>query len=144
MGGTAAAIGVVSTVVSAGGAVYKHYQEKSDINKEKDRLKEQGRREAEIHKDRTRKLLGAQRAAYGASGVRVGSGTPLEMIDLTAKEAEAERKDIQKGYGYRQDVLDTASRRAGLTGGIEAGGTLLSGAGEYAKSPYAKNPFATL
>lgn len=144
MGGTAAAIGIVSTVISAGGAVYKKYQERSDLKKAEDRLRKQGQRESKIHRKRTRQLLGAQKAAYGASGVRTETGTPLEMIDLTEQEARRERRDIEKGYGYRQDILDTAARRAGITGGIQAGGTLLSGAGEYASSPYARNPFATI
>lgn len=143
MGATAAVVTAVGAVAGAGAAVYSGYEQKQDREREQDRLEEQAARDVDIHKEKTRRLLGAQKAAYAASGVRVGQDTPLAAYKVTKEQAAKEREAIKKGYGYRSDVLGEAARRHGITGWGTGVGTLLGGTAEYASSPYARNPFAT-
>ena len=143
MAGTAAVVGAIGSLAGAGAMIYSGQQQKKDREDEEDRLEKQKARDVDIHKDKTRRLLGAQKAAYAASGVRVGQDTPLAAYYTTKREAEEEREAIKKGYGFRSDVLQTAAKRHGLYGWASGAGTLLKGIGDYSSSPYARNPFAT-
>lgn len=142
MSGTAGVVSAISTVVAAGGSVYKGLQAASDRDRAQDQLKKEGKQAKKIHKDRTKRLLASQRAAYGASGVRVGEGTPLEVVEQTREDAQKERDAIMKGYKYKGDVLSREEDRFRLGGFMEGAGTLLQGGAKYGASPYAKNPFA--
>ncbi len=144
MGGTAAVIGIIGTVIGAGGTLYKTYQEHEHAEKQEKRLKKERQRAAMLHDEKVKRLVGTQLAQYGAAGVRVGEGTPLDVIEETREKGEEERRAILEGYGYDIDAWRDRQRASIWEGGIGAGGTLLSGVGEYAKSPYAKNPFATI
>ena len=147
MGGTAAVVGAIATVVGAGGQVYKSFQAASDRERAQKQLKKEQKQAKELHKDRTRRLLGAQAAAYGASGVRGGEGTPLDVHQETAAEAAKERDAIMKGYDYQSDVLQREEDRLRMGGLMSGGGTLLSGGARMAADPYVQdwwkknNPF---
>ena len=142
MGATSAIVMGIGTLIGGGAAVYSATQQQKQAKSEEKRVEETKDRDIMLQQQEEDKLVGRQRAAFGASGVRVGSGTPLAVVESTRDEAAQEREAILKGYGY--DV-DRARREAGVYGTqaiAEGAGTLLTGVGQYAKSPYAKNPFA--
>lgn len=142
MGGTAAVVSAIVSVVSAGGAVYSSMEKAKDRDRARDQLDKERKQATKLHKDRTKRLMSAQKAAFGASGVRVGEGTPLEVIESTRSEAAKERDAIKKGYKYKSDVLSREADRLRLGGALSAGGSLLSGGAKYAADPYAPwNPF---
>lgn len=143
MGGTAAVVSAIGAVVGGGAAVYSAHQAAKDREDEEKRMKKQGEREAAIHKDKTRRLIGAQKAAYAAGGVSTDIGTPLEVIRDTRRQAEKEREDILKGYGVRGDALSKEASRLRTSGYADLTGSLLTGVSRYAASPYARNPFET-
>jgi hypothetical protein len=143
MGGTAAVIGLVISVIGAGTAVYQSQQAADAAEDEAKRMEEMAKRDAEIHREQSEKLTAKQRALYAASGVKVGAGSPLAVIARSQAEAEEERQEILKGYGFRSDALRSGASRIRTSGYLTGVGTLLGGTATYAASPYAKNPFAT-
>jgi hypothetical protein len=143
MGGTAAVIGLVISVIGAGASAYSAHQAGEARDDEADRMERMAKRDAEIHREQSEKLTAKQRALYAASGVKVGAGSPLAVIAASQVESEEERQEILRGYGFRIDALRTDASRTRTSGYLTGVGTLLGGVSNYAASPYAKNPFAT-
>lgn len=92
----------------------------------------------------SRRLKGTQRAGYAASGVDVGSGSPLmialETLSLGAQDATAERQKgaVRRwGYATQADQAEAEGRLALLTGAL--GLTMLG-----ARKPVKKLPDTTM
>lgn len=143
MGGTAAVVGLVISVIGAGAAVHQSMEAAEAREDEEKRMAEMAKRDAEIHREQSEKLTAKQRALYAASGVKVGAGSPLAVIARSQVEAEEERQEILRGYGFRRDALRSDASRIRTSGYLTGAGTLLGGTATYAASPYAKNPFAS-
>jgi hypothetical protein len=87
------------------------------------------------------KLKGTQRAAFAASGVELGTGSPLLVLADTAREAEIEALTVRnrgeiKATGFEREAVGQKfvgeqQRRAGDSG---AKSTILSGAGRLLKN----------
>jgi len=76
----------------------------------------------------TSKLMSRQRAAYGASGVQVETGTPLEFVSETAAQGELQALMTEYGGEAEQRISDftiSGQRSAGL---MRAGTSILSSA----------------
>lgn len=87
---------------------------------------------------RARKLAGAQRAAFGASGVEL-TGSPLDVLletesnllsslTRTRKSFDSQRQLVLAGLGRTNQSIDAAGLQAGASGIQALGGTLLTGA----------------
>lgn len=86
------------------------------------------------HRRATARLLSSQRAAFGASGVESGSGTPLAVLGESAEQAELDALAIRRAGTVQEAKLRSqaaadrlyagAYSRAGYTG---AGTSLLTG-----------------
>lgn len=139
----AASAGIVSMVIAAGTAAYQGYTSSRDKDRAEDQLQDERKDELKLHDKRAKRIEGSQRAAFGASGVDVNAGTPLEVIDMTRQEAQEEREAIMQGYDFRSDTLKTEASRIRTGAAAKVGGTLLTGVGEYMERPGATNPFAT-
>lgn len=68
--------------------------------------------EVQRHRDRTRRILGAQRAQYGKAGVVGGTGTALIVAVETAADAELDAMAIELGGDIEQSRL--LAERAGF------------------------------
>lgn len=101
-------------------------------------LRAMGRGEADLARRRGRKVAGKQRAAYGKAGVRLGVGTPLEVLAETAWMTElnalreqfrfdtaAHRRRQQGRMGLMQSILGAlgSARQISLPGGGGGGGS---------------------
>jgi hypothetical protein len=93
-------------------------------------------------RDKTRRL-GSIVAAYGASGATM-EGSPLDVLEASAVEAEREKQKITykgelRALGYYDEVaLNTmAGENAVTKGNATATNTLLSGGGKLAGQGYA-------
>ena len=98
----------------------------------------------EMHREKVKKLLSAQRALYGASGVDM-AGSPLMVQEDTLSQGEMDALAIRKGGSVaaaEQRSMANLYRmqgKAAKTGSYyQAGSTLLSGAGSAIKSYYGK------
>lgn len=91
-----------------------------------------GRYNAEIARDQGRRVIGKQRAIAGASGLATTSGTPLDIMLESAKQAELEALSAQYESESRARNLSMrgqyAKRGAGsaIAQGIVRGGTYFS------------------
>lgn len=89
---------------------------------------------AQEQANKTRQLMGAQRAAIGASGAELDSGSGGKILEQTAlygalDEQRARVNASREAWGYQQEAVGqelqgTMARRAGL---YNMGGGLLSG-----------------
>jgi hypothetical protein len=84
-----------------------------------------GRIAVHRHETQTRLLVGAQRAAFGASGVRVDTGAPVEVQEDTARMGEADAITLRtnaakEAFGYDMNAWrqgresDMYTRQAGM------------------------------
>lgn len=97
-------------------------------------------REIELTGERFRRYAGAQKMAFSRSGVQLGTGSPLEVLEQTAADAMGEIISIRNAANYRKTSLLTEgiyarefgqqAADAGILGAIGAG---FSGIG---KNPY--------
>jgi len=130
------------------------------LNQRADQAQAEARARADIQARDSARRLGATRAAYGASGVDVNTGTPLEVMADEATEGELQRRltlyqgDAQAynlrqqgmlalaGGGAAANAADTAAGTTLLTGAARTGFTAyqlgaFSGGGTI---PYGTNP----
>jgi len=146
------ALMVVGTTMSAV-STYQQAKAASDAAKYNAELARQqaetiekvGELEKEKLERRKRQILGQQRAAYAQAGVRVGSGSPLEVMADTAAQIEldiaAQEYNTRIGISRArtkaeiQEMYAKQYKRAGLLG---AGSTLLTGYGQAFNVGYGK------
>lgn len=96
---------------------------------------QQAQSQATQQQQRARAAIGSEEAAYGASGVDAGSGTPLDVLSSSAQQSEFGRQTIEydgrlKSLGYSdQNALDSAAAGNALQqGNLKAGSAILTGA----------------
>lgn len=129
----------IATVVAAAGTAYSAYSA-SETASYNAKVAEASAKAAQdkaaydeaLHRERVRKLLSSQQAAYGASGVQGSSGSPLLTELDTTRQGELDALAIR--YGGAIESAQAMNRAAGyrsegqsaLTGGmISAGSSLL-------------------
>lgn len=146
---TAAIIGVAASVAGAAVTAYsaiqqgdaaaaaaRYNQQVADQNAAA--AKQQAEQDAQIQKAQSQQLLGAQAAAYGASGV-TNEGSALDVLGNTASNAELARQTILykgqlKAAGYSDEaILDQANAATAESNAtFSASGALLKGFGTAA------------
>ncbi len=94
-------------------------------------------REEEVHRAKLQRMLGTQKALYGAAGVDIASGSPLLTMMSTAEEGEREAEFIK--YGGEVNATEKLNearanryygKQASTAGKIGAGSTFLTGLGQ--------------
>lgn len=144
---TMATIAAVSAVASAGVSAYSavksgetqedaaEYNAEIQRNQAKEAL-QRGAIEAATKKDRARQVAASQAEAAGIGGIGINSGTSLALLTETAGLGELDalrsvNNARREAWGLKaQSELDLfQGRAAGRAGVLNAGGTLLSGAG---------------
>lgn len=139
---------IAAVVVSAAGAIAsgeaqanasKYQQNVATMNA--NASQEQAQAAALLQKKKTQQMLGATRAAYGASGLTM-EGSPLDVLASSASDAELDRQNILyqghvRAAGYTSDAqlsgMEASSAKTNSY--FSASGKLLSaGAGAYGKS----------
>jgi len=94
-------------------------------------------REEEIHRAKLQRLIGTQRALYGAAGVDIAAGSPLLTMMQTAEEGEREAEFIRYGGEVSATKKLNEARmarfygkQASRAGAWGAGSTFLTGLGQ--------------
>lgn len=145
---------IAGTVISAISSIQQGaYQRKvanynaKVLENEKVALQQKAELDVEKHRETVRRLKGSQRVATAASGIDF-SGSPVDVLFDTEKRSLLDEKIIK--YNAQQGIAGTESEialtlaegdQAYRTGLIDAGTTILSGAGKFYKS---KNKRASL
>lgn len=141
------AVIVAGTLLTAVSALQQGaYQRKvADYNarvleNQKVAIKQKAELDVEQHKDKVKRLKASQRVAYLKSGVSL-SGSALDVISETEQQGLLDEKIIR--YNAAQGIQGTEAEIAlTLAGGeqamragqLQAGASLLAGAGKFAKS----------
>jgi hypothetical protein len=102
----------------------------------------------EMHRERVRKLISSQRAAYGASGVDI-EGSPLLLLEDTAAQGEMDALAIRYGGEVeasqkrsQAELYELQGKNAKKASYYKAGSSLLSGGASIAKTySDSKNPY---
>ena len=123
--------------LDAGNAARKAGNAEGDLlEKNADRVEEMGEYTAFRHNMKVKKVLGAGRAAYAASGVTM-SGSAMNVMRESAVEGERDRLTILYNAKVKADTMrdqaDIARYRgkaAQAAAQYKAAGTVLSGAGQ--------------
>lgn len=146
---TTAAVLIAGTVISAGAAAYGAYATQKAQNDaaeynasvaeaEAKYAVEQGKIDAAQKRKEVRRLIGAQRAAYGASGAVVDSGSPLDVTVDTATLGEYDALNIKqnaKNQAWKLNA-DAGLSRMSKSSALLAGGTSLLTSAAGAASSY--------
>lgn len=97
-------------------------------------IENQAVREADAHRKAVRRLIATQRAKMAASGVDIGSGSPLELFAQTAYDGEMDAQDIiyagkigKQTKGMAANMARFRGSQAKIAGKWAAAGTLASG-----------------
>ncbi|RKX27486.1 MAG: hypothetical protein DRP45_00955 [Candidatus Zixiibacteriota bacterium] len=83
-----------------------------------------------MHARDTQKVMGAQKAAYAASGVKVDTGSPLDVMDETSRIAEAEQYNIRREGQQKSAALKGEAGLLRMGAQSQITGSTLSGASQ--------------
>lgn len=139
--GLTEALSAASSVVGAAGAVSSSQAQanaaeaNAEIAAENARLeRRRAAREERLFRRRLSSLKGEQRAGFAKAGIQL-EGSPLLIVEETAREGEREARAIREGgevasRRFRKEaaVDRTQARSTRQTGAIRSGKTLLGGA----------------
>lgn len=99
---------------------------------------QQGIAAVEAQQRNAARTIGAAKAAYGASGVQVDSGSPLDVLAESARMAELDKLTTKYNYDLRALGFDQQSNLASMNGKnattsslLNAGGSMLKGFTQY-------------
>lgn len=144
-----AVVAAVSAAVSAVG-VGTQYKAAKDTAKYNEQVSKQNAKtageqalyDAEQTRAKNRRILGAQRAAYSASGVDADSATALDVQQDTAIQGEMDAltaiytgKLAATGHNSQATLRRMEAGQAGRTGNIAVAGSLLSSGANFAGNP---------
>ena len=108
--------------------------QKSVLRKQARRVEKLGQQAEARTRQKGKKVVGAQRAAQAAQGIRLGSGSArdiaMETQDITELDALTIRNNASReALGFRTKAIETGARgKAAFKRGIgQAGQTLLTG-----------------
>jgi len=150
MAGASLALGAFGTISSAMGQAQQGAQAQAFANQNAMimqgralQAENEARARADIQARDTARKLAATKAAYGASGVDVNDGTPLDVLSDQATEGELQRQLILYGGATQSQAY---LQQAGLTrmqgqaaadaGNTAAGTTLLTGTARAGMGAY--------
>lgn len=95
---------------------------------------DQGDAQAAIQRRQARAQIDAARAQYGASGVDVNTGSPLDVLQASAMNASMDNQTIKynarvKAYGFNTEAAayEYQGKAAMQRGYMQAGSDILSG-----------------
>lgn len=123
--GTPAAI-IVGSVIGAAGSISAANAQKRAAQQNAALARMQAEEDARRARRDSGALMGRQRAVVGGSGTTM-EGSPLLIVQDTAREAEIEVRHILRGGEARARAYQEAGSAAAKAGFIDAGSTLLSG-----------------
>lgn len=139
---------IVGAVMSAAGTAYSAYSQ-NEAGKDAAKLQNQqanmereaAAAEASNVREKGKRLIGAQRAALAASGVKIDEGSGDALQQETARLTEQDALAVLKGGANRASLLNGQANiskknasSALVAGGLDVASTAASGAAAYQKA----------
>jgi GTPase len=132
----AAAIPFVMAAVSVAGTAYSFFQNKkageerkAEFGRQADQTKEQARLLYQDTQDQHRRIIGRQKAIYGASGV-TAEGSPLLVQHESLAQSKEQLRRIQQAGEQNSAALLEQGQQAYEVGQAEGIKSLIGGAGQ--------------
>lgn len=88
---------------------------------------EQAGVQARLVRERGARFRSQQLAAYGASGVRLDVGSPLEVMAQSAEDSALEAASLEMAAGFRADALQRQGRQTVKEAEARASGAQIAG-----------------
>lgn len=146
--GIEVALLAAGTALAAGSAIYGGIQQKQAADTQAELTRRQAVQEKDAAVAQAEKIRKASRqqqaeatANLAASGISVGSGTPIRISNEIYKTAEQDAYQTilsgtraQTAGGIQAGMLESSGNNAMTTGLLSAGGSLLSGAASSYKA----------
>jgi len=119
----------IATLVQAGAQIGTGVAARDATKAQARESRRRGAIAAEDERRKGRRLAGAQRAGFAKGGVRIDTGTPLDVLAQTA--ADSELNALRAAFAFEQDAenFESAGRTA-FTKGIFGAGTTILGRAE--------------
>lgn len=138
----------VGAVLSVAGTAYNAYAQHEAASDQKKQLNQQAAMEREAAaaeagniREKGKRLIGAQRAALAASGVKIDEGSGDALQQETARLTEQDALAVLKGGANRSSLLQGEAKAAGkratsalVAGALDVGSTVASSAAAAKKS----------
>lgn len=149
--GTAGAVVNYNAIQDAGKFNRRILEKNRQISLQQAELaKERGAQAVSKHRQQVRSLIGRQRAAYAASGVLVGTGTPQAIVEQSREfgaqdEAVLRRNTDQEIWAYQTQAENLMTEmamwrrregQAGLNAALGIGFNFLDAAGRFGTAAY--------
>lgn len=99
-------------------------------------VEQRGEQEESAARDKLRRLMGTQRAAYAKAGVDLSSGSPLSLLAFTKAEGEKEALNIRLEAQKEAAVGRWTGAQAAETAKQKANATLLTGLGQAGSTAF--------
>lgn len=145
LGTISSVAGLLGTGISAVGSIIQGNQQAkaAEANADLARQKEidalrRGSTEEGQQRTKYQRFIGTQRAAMGASGVALDTGSSGDVLAETAELGERDAQQIRVnaareawGYSVERQNFKSQAKQARASGYIQSAGTLLSGAENF-------------
>lgn len=129
---------IVGAVLSAAGTAYSAYSQHEAASDQKKLLNQQAAMERETAaaeagniREKGKRLIGAQRAALAASGVKIDEGSGDALQQETSRLTEQDALAVLKGGANRSSLLQGEAKAAGkratsalVSGALDVGSTV--------------------
>lgn len=129
--------GTAASLFSTGFQAYNDYQSGQDAYKAAEYNKDleafNTDQQLRIQRERTKRLVGEQRASAAAVGVRSGTGSPLQMRLETVSQSAIDEYYIKRGGELRQAARIYEGQTVRTTSRIAAGDAVITGVTDLAK-----------
>lgn len=131
-GGVFSAATALGTLQTAGqalsgiGSLVSGFGQAASYEQNAKLARQQAQYNANQKRRETSALLSRQRAAYGASGVQVNTGSPVDFIAETAEQGEMDALMMLYGGEAEASMMQSRARQSRLGGILGAGTSLLS------------------
>jgi len=125
--GAAVAAIVGGTILKGASQVVAGAKQKKIAGEEAKYLERLGEQEEREFRESGELFKREQRAALGSSGAVLGSGSPLELMDETARKIEEDALKIRREYQHRAKQTRRSGEAAMIEGLAGMGTTFLTG-----------------
>lgn len=137
-GGLASILKLATGGMEAVGAISQRKAEAKEIKAEGAQTLEQAKWKAKKLEREKKRTVSRQRALYAKAGVEIGSGSPLEVMEETRKEYEADIAMTMRTGQQAYSLARKSSKRVRQSGLWSGGTTILSSLAEFSQSPLIK------
>ncbi len=124
-------VGAIGGLVSAGAQLVGGLSRRKMYREQAKEITRVGKQEETEFRAQGEEFKGEQRAALGAAGAEMGTGSPLQLQKETASNIETDAMKIRREYQFQAKQAKRAGSAAAIEGIAGMGSTLLTSLGSF-------------